>query len=218
MQHFRLAAGDRSPLTILCVGAHSDDIEIGCGGTILQLAARRRVDVRWVVFSANDAREREARRGARRFLRRARSAEVTVHRFQDGFLPSAVADVKAIFEQMKAQCSPDIVFTHYRDDRHQDHRVLSDLCWNTFRDHCILEYEIPKYDGDLGTPNCFVPLTRAIARQKVRGLHEVFGTQRGKHWFADETFFGLMRLRGMECRAPDAYAEAFYGRKIVVGA
>ena len=206
-----------SPFRVLCLGAHSDDIEIGCGGFLLDLIGRcKAVDVDWVVFSAQEDREREARRSAELFLRGARRKRVTVEQFRDGFFPYEGGDIKEVFERLKHEPSPDLILTHYRDDRHQDHRVLSDLTWNTFRDHFILEYEIPKYDGDLGTPNSFVPLTRKTCARKVRYLQSAFGTQSTKHWFAGETFWGLMRLRGMECRAPEGYAEAFYSRKILL--
>jgi LmbE family N-acetylglucosaminyl deacetylase len=201
---------------VLCLGAHSDDIEIGCGGLILTLLANR-PDARceWVVFSATPERVREARRSAGLFLGRGRQHRITVHDFRDGHFPYQGARIKAVFERLKGT-APDLVLTHYRDDRHQDHRVLSDLAWNTFRDHLVLEYEIPKYDGDLGTPNLFVPLTREVVDRKVAHLMAAFGTQRDKHWFSPETFEGLMRLRGMECRSPTGYAEAFYGRKVVL--
>jgi LmbE family N-acetylglucosaminyl deacetylase len=205
------------PLSVLCLGAHSDDIEIGCGGLLLSLIkSRRALDVTWVVFSALGEREREARRGATLFLKGAARTNVIVKQFRDGHFPYDGAAVKAVFEQLKNYTSPDLVLTHYRNDRHQDHRVLSDLAWNTFRDHLVLEYEIPKFDGDLGQPNCFVPLDRATAARKAKFLGQAFGTQRDKHWFSDETFLGLMRLRGMECRAPGGFAEAFYGRKVVL--
>jgi LmbE family N-acetylglucosaminyl deacetylase len=208
-----------APLRILCLGAHADDIEIGCGGAILQtIAQHKSVDVDWVVFSAHAARAREARRSAGLFLRRARHKQIIVKQFRDGFFPQESGGIKEYFEQLKSELTPDLVLTHYRDDRHQDHRLLSDLTWNTFRDHCILEYEVPKYDGDLGTPNCFVPLERHIWIRKLKYLHAVFGSQRDKHWFTDETFRGLMRLRGMECRASDGYAEAFHARKLVLRA
>jgi LmbE family N-acetylglucosaminyl deacetylase len=207
----------RGPLKVLCLGAHSDDIEIGCGGLILSLVrGRRPVDVTWVVFSALGQREREARRGAATFLKGAARANVIVKQFRDGHFPYDGAAIKAVFESLKT-VKPDVVLTHYRHDRHQDHRVLSDLAWNTFRDHLVLEYEIPKFDGDLGRPNCFVPLGRAIAARKSKYLEQVFGTQRDKHWFSSETFMGLMRLRGMECRARGGFAEAFYGRKVSLG-
>jgi LmbE family N-acetylglucosaminyl deacetylase len=206
----------KDPLRIVCLGAHSDDIEIGCGGLILSLIASvRPVEVDWVVFSAASKREQEARRGAALFLKGTRRPRVHIHQFRDGFFPYD-KEIKQVFESLKGSTKPDLVLTHYRTDRHQDHRVLSDLTWNTWRDHLILEYEIPKYDGDFGTPNCFVPLDSAICRRKVKYLDNAFGTQRDKHWFSAETFMGLMRLRGMECRAPRGYAEAFYSRKTVL--
>jgi LmbE family N-acetylglucosaminyl deacetylase len=216
MYGLSLGAGGSARLSLLCVGAHSDDIEIGCGGLLLELARTRRLSVHWVVFSAGGQRAAEARRGAARFLEGAARRRITTHRFRDGFFPYEGAAIKAAFERLKRTVRPDLVLTHYRDDRHQDHRVLSDLTWNTFRDHCILEYEIPKYDGDLGTPNLFVPLDEATSRRKVALIRETFATQGDKHWFADETFLGLMRLRGMECRAPGRYAEAFYARKTIL--
>ena len=202
---------------VLCLGAHSDDIEIGCGGLILSLIERyRAVEIDWVVFSASGAREREARHSARLFLKNARRTRVHIEQFRDGFFPYQGAEIKAVFERLKTETAPDLVLTHYRDDRHQDHRVLSDLAWNTFRDHWILEYEIPKYDGDLGTPNCFVPLEPSVCERKVEYLNSAFGSQRDKHWFSAGTFMGIMRLRGMECRSATGYAEAFYGRKLVL--
>ena len=204
-------------LRILCLGAHSDDIEIGCGATLLSLAARRpRPEFRWVVWSAAGQREREAKRGARTFLGAAAANVVRTHEFRDGYFPAQFGEIKDAFESLAGEFRPDIVFTHTRDDRHQDHRVVSDLTWNTFRNQLILEYEIPKWDGDLGKPNFYVPVSKAIARRKARALMTVFGTQRAKDWFSEETFLGLMRLRGMECRAVDGHAEAFYARKITL--
>ena len=215
MLHLNLNSS-AGPLKVLCLGAHSDDIEIGCGGLMLSLVkSGRPLDVTWVVFSAPGDREREARRGAALFLKGVPRTQVLVHQFRDGHFPYDGAAVKAVFESLK-KIAPDVVLTHYRHDRHQDHRVLSDLAWNTFRDHLVLEYEIPKFDGDLGQPNCFVPLDRATAARKAKFLNQAFGTQRDKHWFSDETFLGLMRLRGMECRATGGYAEAFYARKVVL--
>jgi LmbE family N-acetylglucosaminyl deacetylase len=203
---------------VLCLGAHSDDIEIGCGGTLLQLIRDHRdLVVWWVVFSGKGSRSREARASANAFLTGAARKKIVVKNFRDGFFPSDAPRIKRFFEEIKSTFQPDLVFTHFRDDRHQDHRVLSDLAWNTFRSHLILEYEIPKYDGDLGTPNVFVDLDAPICRAKVEYLRRFFATQSNKHWFADETFLGLMRLRGMECAAASRYAEAFYGRKVVVG-
>jgi LmbE family N-acetylglucosaminyl deacetylase len=204
-------------LRVLCLGAHSDDIEIGCGGMVLRLIrAFGKIDIDWCVFSARGRRAEEARRSAALFLNGAHQSRVRISRFKDGFFPYQGAEIKKVFEQLKRGPSPDLVLTHYRDDRHQDHRVLSDLTWNTFRDHWILEYEIPKFDGDLGSPNCFVTLDKETCLQKVDYLRRAFGTQRDKHWFTEETFTGLMRLRGMECRAPGGYAEAFYSRKAVL--
>jgi LmbE family N-acetylglucosaminyl deacetylase len=216
MRELDFARGSTAPLRLLCVGAHSDDIEIGCGGFILELLrGRRPVDVDWVVFSADGPREKEARRSAALFLKGARSQRVIVKPYRDGFFPYEPA-IKQVFEELKTGAVPDLVLTHYRDDRHQDHRVLSDLAWNTYRDHMILEYEIPKYDGDLGSPNFFVPLERRICDRKIALLQKAFGTQRAKHWFDPGTFLGLMRLRGMESRAASGYAEAFYARKTVL--
>jgi LmbE family N-acetylglucosaminyl deacetylase len=211
-----LRSPGRQPLQVTCYGAHSDDIEIGCGGALLALMdAGVRLHVRWVVMTATGTRVAEARKGARRFLAGAAKSEVTLASFRDGFMPFDGAEVKEFVEaHRKSGPDPDLIFTHYRHDRHQDHRLMSDLVWNTYRDHLVLEYEIPKYDGDLGTPNAFIPLTPAQARRKARLLREVFATQRSKRWFTDETFLGLMRLRGIECAAPGGYAEAFYARKL----
>lgn len=204
----------RKPLRILCLGAHADDLEIGCGGTLLHLLATRRASVDWVVFSATDRRAAEARRGAARFLRDAVEGRVMLHAFRDGFFPAEWPRLKEAFETLRGDVEPDLIFTHFRDDRHQDHRVLSDLTWNTFRDHQILEYEIPKWDGDLGRPNVYVPLSAALARRKVAALMAVFATQRSKRWYSESTFRALLRLRGIECGAE--WAEGFHGRKVVV--
>jgi LmbE family N-acetylglucosaminyl deacetylase len=215
----RLALG-RNARNILCLGAHADDIEIGCGGTLRLLAGARRVRCRWVVFSGGGGgpREREARGSARRFLRDSAGYDITVHDFRDGFFPAAFADLKERFEALKADpdFAPDVIFTHFRGDRHQDHRVISDLTWNTFRNHLVLEYEVPKYDGDLGRPNVYVPLTRAAGRAKVRDLLRAFATQRSKRWFTADTFDGLLRLRGIEAGAPEGYAEAFHAHKTLL--
>jgi len=201
---------------VLCLGAHSDDIEIGCGGTILRLAEENPNCVfHWVVFSAIEVREREARRGADLFAG-PRLKGPTLKTFRDGFMPYAGGEVKDIFESLKQQISPDLVLTHYRNDAHQDHRLLCELTWNTFRDHLILEYEVPKYDGDLSRPNVFVQLSDEISRKKAQFLMDAFESQRGKRWFQESTFFSLMRLRGMECNSPSGYAEAFYSRKLVL--
>lgn len=202
---------------ILCLGAHSDDIEIGCSGTMLTLVKGcEEADVLWVVFSAEGARIREARSSARAILAEARSFDIRLESFKGSFFPFQGEQIKHYFETLKP-FRPDVVFTHQRDDRHQDHRVIADLTWNTFRDNLILEYEIPKYDGDLGLPNVFVPLTERIARRKARNLCRFFKSQTGKHWFSEDTFLGLMRIRGVECASRTGFAEAFYGRKLVLG-
>lgn len=212
-----LLAPGRKALKVLLLGAHSDDIEIGCGGTVLSLLERRRLDLRWVVFSAIGPRATEARRGARAFLGGRAAKAVQLHGFRDGFFPAQFAAIKESLEATAREFTPDVVFTHAREDRHQDHRVVSDLAWNTFRRSLVLEYEIPKWDGDLGRPNCYVPLSAAVMRRKSRLLMRTFASQRGKDWFDERTFEGLARLRGMECRASEGYAEAFHGRKLVLG-
>jgi LmbE family N-acetylglucosaminyl deacetylase len=203
--------------SVLCLGAHSDDIEIGCGGTVLRIiAANPGVAVHWIVFSARAERASEAEASAARFLDGAGARNVQLHQFRDGFFPSEHAKIKTYFEELKARIDPDLVFTHFRDDLHQDHRVIGELAWNTFRRQCILEYEVPKWDGDLGRPNVYVPLAAGMARRKVDILMECFASQAGKHWFDAETFEGLMRLRAMECGAESRRAEAFFGRKVVL--
>ena len=203
---------------ILLLGAHCDDIEIGCGGTALRLAEwYPDAAIVWVVLSSDAVREREARAAAGLFLAGVRDASIEVKNFRNGFFPFVGADIKAYFEQLKARLSPDLVFTHYRDDLHQDHRVVGELTWNTFRNHMILEYEIPKYDGGLGSPNCFVPLDASLRDRKVDHIMACFESQRDKQWFTPDTFGGLMRLRGIECNTPGGYAEAFYCRKTVFG-
>lgn len=207
-----------SEYRILCLGAHSDDIEIGCGGTILALLDQyENATVHWVVFSSSAARASEARASAGVFLARARRQDVLVREFRDGFFPFQGGEIKEEFEAIKQRFTPDLILTHYRDDRHQDHRLISDLTWNTFRDHLILEYEIPKYDGDLGSPNFFVPLPESLCSRKIRFLMENFESQKRKQWFDEQTFSAMLRLRGMEANSPTMYAEAFYCRKIVLG-
>jgi LmbE family N-acetylglucosaminyl deacetylase len=218
MIELALGIPSNRPLTVLCLGAHADDIEIGCGGTMLRLLAeRRRVIVHWVVMSSNDVRAREARTAAKRVLRGAAESHIRIERFRDGFLPFEGAAVKEVFEEIKLQVSPDLIFTHRGDDAHQDHRLVSQLTWNTFRSHSILEYEIPKYDADLAQPNVFVPLPAAIWRKKVRLILSAFPSQRRRSWFTASTFEALMRLRGVESAAPQGYAEAFHGRKLTLG-
>jgi LmbE family N-acetylglucosaminyl deacetylase len=205
-----------SPLRILCLGAHSDDIEIGCGGTILHLAdSYPDCEIYWVVFSGAGVREAEARSAAQSFADR-RLRSLILKSFSDGFMPYNGSDVKAVFENELKVITPDVVFTHNSADAHQDHRLISELTWNTFRNNLILEYEIPKYDGDLGRPSVFVELRREVCEAKVRNIMEAFVSQHQKHWFRAETFFSLMRLRGMECASESDFAEAFYCRKLVI--
>ena len=205
------------PLQILCLGAHSDDIEIGCGGTILRLAQQYPSCIfHWVVFSAVGVRAEEAQRAATLFVESQRLKGPTVHALPDGFMPYVGGEVKAVFENLKRTVLPDVIFTHSGTDAHQDHRLLAELTWNTFRNHLILEYEIPKYDGDLGQPSLFVPLRSEFCQRKTQYLMDTFKSQRAKHWFQEETFRALMRIRGMECAAPDGYAEAFYCRKLIL--
>jgi LmbE family N-acetylglucosaminyl deacetylase len=219
MLNIALDRSGRAPLQILCLGAHADDLEIGCGGTLRKLIeSNDSLSVYWIVFSASGQRAIEAQASATRFLAGAARMEIAVKNFRDGFFPYLGYEIKEFFEELKPTCSPDLIFTHYRDDRHQDHRLISDLTWNTYRDHLILEYEIPKYDGDLGSPNLFVPLDEPIYRNKVRWITEEFQTQRGRHWFTEDTFRSLLRLRGIESGAPSGYAEGFYCRKAVLGA
>lgn len=207
----------RGGLKILCLGAHSDDIEIGCGGTILRLAEQYPDSTfHWVVLSATGVRAAEAQRAAARFTSSAHLVAPVLKTFPDGFLPFAGSEVKAAFEELKKQISPDLIFTHNRKDAHQDHRMTAELTWNTFRNHLILEYEIPKYDGDLGHPSVFVPLQPETYQNKVKFIMDTFQSQHSKHWFEPETFLSLMRLRGMECNAASSYAEAFYCRKMVL--
>ncbi|MFN2304572.1 MAG: PIG-L deacetylase family protein [Anaerolineales bacterium] len=208
-------SNESSP-TILCLGAHSDDIEIGCGGTILRLIdAYPQARVNWVVFGAIGERVREAQNSAEEFLSKAGDKRILIKGFRDGFFPYIGKDIKEFFEQLKQQVDPDIIFIHNRNDLHQDHRLLAELTWNTFRNHLILEYEIPKYDGDLGSPNVFVHLDAGTCRKKIELLERHFTTQGEKDWFDEELFMALLRIRGMESRAPDGYAEAFYGRKLI---
>lgn len=205
-----------APFRVLALGAHCDDIEIGCGGTLLRLLREHRnLLVHWVVFSSSPLREQEARASAERFLEGAKERRVVVHRFRNGYFPDEWAAIKDAFEALKAELQPDLVFTHHQQDLHQDHRSVAELTWNTFRDHLVLEYEIPKYDPDLGSPNFFVGLDASLAERKARQVVEGFPSQADKHWFTQDTFLALMRLRGVQCGT--RYAEAFYARKLCAG-
>ena len=217
MLKFELAADPTRALRILCLGAHSDDIEIGCGGTILRLLSEHDdVEVHWVVFGSSGERDVEALDSAEQFLANAGKKDIVVEHFKNGYFPYTGDAIKSYFEELKGRVSPDIVFTHYREDRHQDHRLISDLTWNTYRNHLILEYEIIKYDGDVGSPNVFAHLDEATCRRKVSLLMDSFKTQRDKDWFTADAFFSLLRIRGIESKAPEKYAEGFYCRKVVV--
>jgi len=203
---------------VLCLGAHSDDIEIGCGGTVLRMIEQSKsIEFYWIVLSSNPRRAKEAESSANAFLGRARKKTVVVKSFRDGFLPYLGPPVKECFEELKKVFTPDVIFTHSRHDLHQDHRLVCELTWNTFRDHFILEYEIPKYDADLRSPNFFVPLSETHARKKVKSLMRYFTTQQNKQWFSEELFYGLMRLRATEAALATRYAEAFYCRKVLLG-
>jgi LmbE family N-acetylglucosaminyl deacetylase len=208
--------GDR--LSVLCLGAHSDDIEIGAGGTLLSwLDQGVRLDVHWCVLSGIDERGKEARASATDFLAAAASRTIEVMNFRDGFFPEQGNQIKVWFEALKDRVNPDVILTHRQDDAHQDHRQVSRLVWNTFRDHLVLEYEIPKWDGDMARPNLYMPVPASLIHRKVELLTSHFGSQRSKQWFDAETFLGLARLRGMECRAGERYAEAFIARKFSLG-
>jgi LmbE family N-acetylglucosaminyl deacetylase len=216
MRALRLAApGDR--LSVLCLGAHSDDIEIGAGGTLLSLQERGvRLDVHWCVLSGDGERESEARTSASDFLFAAERSQIEIMAFRDSFFPEQGDAIKSWFAGLRERVDPDVILTHRRDDAHQDHGHVCRLTWNTFRDHCILEYEIPKWDGDLGQPNLYMPISASALKRKIDLLIQHFGSQRSKQWFDAETFLGLARLRGMECRAPERFAEAFVGRKLTL--
>jgi LmbE family N-acetylglucosaminyl deacetylase len=201
---------------VLVLGAHCDDIEIGCGATLASLAsAMPDVRLQIVVFSGTETRARETRSALASLLPAGARADIEIRDFRDGFFPGEWPRLKECFEELKGRCRPDIVFTHYGRDRHQDHRAVCDLAWNTFRDHVVLEYEIPKFDGDLGQPSVFWPLERDVVARKVAAILQSFPSQAGKGWFTEDVFLGLMRLRGMECNSASGFAEAFYARKLV---
>jgi LmbE family N-acetylglucosaminyl deacetylase len=216
MMGLKLQPQATRPLNVLCIGAHSDDIEIGCGGTVLRLAREYPDAVfHWLVLSAIGVREAEARKAAGLFAGE-QIGELLLKSFPDGFMPYVGAEIKGIFELLKATVEPDVILCTSKKDAHQDHRLVAELTWNTFRNHLILEYEIPKYDGDMGQPSVFVPLESTIYRQKISNLMAAFESQRSKHWFEEDTFLAMMRLRGMECNSASGYAEAFYCRKLTL--
>ncbi|HEX3213899.1 MAG TPA: PIG-L deacetylase family protein [Actinomycetota bacterium] len=212
-----LARPDGAPPRLLAIGAHADDIEIGCGATVLRLVAEHPgLSVDWLVLSGHGDRAGEAADSAAAFLAGAGATRVMVEGFRDGFFPYDGGAVKERFERLKAEVAPDLVLTHRLEDRHQDHRLVAELTWNTFRDHLILEYEIPKYEGDLGQPNLYVPVGQEHGERKVELLRKCFPSQAGRSWFSDDTFWATLRLRGIECNAPGRYAEAFQARKLIL--
>lgn len=216
MRSLNIPREDTKPFTVLCLGAHSDDIEIGCGATLLHFKRIfPQLRFHWVVFSATGQRGQEAGKAAELFTYGC-NKNIVLKDFRDGFLPYNGHKVKECFEEIKGTVNPELIFTHWQGDAHQDHRLLSDLTWNTFRNHLILEYEIPKYDGDMGRPNLFVPLDAPLYETKIEYLLETFESQRARRWFDRETFLGLMRIRGMECNAASGFAEAFHCRKVVL--
>lgn len=215
MFSFRLIAENTKP-KILCLGAHSDDIEIGCGGTILRLIDDfPEAEFYWAVFSGDRKRAKEAKRSANAFLKGAKSKIIALQDFRESYFPFSGTEIKDFFETLKQEFSPDLIFTHYRNDAHQDHRVLSDLTWNTYRNHLILEYEIPKYDGDLRNPNLFVHLNEIYVQMKVKYICETFTSQNQKLWFSKDAFKSIMRIRGIESNSSSKFAEGFYCRKMI---
>ena len=205
-------------LQLLFLGAHCDDIEIGCGGTLLKLMEHYKISqVHWVVFTSNKTRKKEAVNSAETFMESIEHKNIKIYDYEDGFLPSVWSAIKKEFETIKTSFSPDIIFTHYRDDLHQDHRLVNELTWNTFRNHLIYEYEIPKYDGDLGNPNVFVPLEAEYLEKKKQILLKAFKSQLNKQWFDESLLMSVLRLRGVQCASQSKYAEAFYNRKALLG-
>jgi LmbE family N-acetylglucosaminyl deacetylase len=203
--------------TILCLGAHCDDIEIGCGGTLIEMRkSHPQLRFVWVVFSGDDIRERETRAAAAALLGAGANVAVEVLDFRGSYFPYCGAAIKDAFEVVRARVTPDLVMTHYLADRHQDHRLIAELTWNAFRSHAILEYEIPKYEGDLAQPGVYSPLSPATVDLKISTLLQCFPSQRDHQWFDADLFRGHLRLRGIECNSPTRHAEAFHGRKLVL--
>ena len=215
MLGMKLNKNNNQDIKIICFGAHCDDIEMGCGGTLLSILKKyKNVEVYWVVLSSNLKRGEEARSSADVFLKYVKRKTIEINKFRNGFFPYDGGEIKKYFEMLKDRFSPDLIFSHYRNDLHQDHRMVSELTWNTFRNHLILEFEIPKYDGDFGTPNFFVPLHPSICKNKVISILKIFKTQADKHWLTEDLLYSILRVRGMECVSPSNYAEAFYCRKL----
>jgi LmbE family N-acetylglucosaminyl deacetylase len=204
------------PLNVLCLGAHCDDIEIGCGGTVLRLMHDYPdANVQWIVFSSNRVRRAEFKNSSRSFLGKKNASLNKTYEFKDGYFPNTWKDIKDVFEKIKPEMAPDLIFTHFRDDLHQDHRIISELTWNTFRNHLILEYEVPKYDGDFGSPNFFMQLSEEVCQRKILYLMNSYASQTSKGWFDEDMFRSVLRLRGMEANSPTRLAEGFYARKLV---
>ena len=207
--------GKSDSLDILCLGAHCDDIEIGAGGTLLKIFKEYKINkVTWIVFTSNDIRKNEALISAEQFLSEIPDKSIIIKNFRDGFLPFQGIELKEYFEELKNDLAPSLIFTHFRDDRHQDHRMISDLTWNTWRSQLIFEYEIPKYDGDLAVPNLYFSLDEKYIKKKNQILLNSFKSQKSKHWFSEDTFKALPRIRGLE--SATQFAEAFYVRKLVM--
>jgi len=215
MLKFELDKPKDKDLNILCLGAHSDDIEIGCGGTILKLLSEySHARVHWIVFSATKKRSEEAKVSAKHFLAKASQKKIEIKKFRESFFPYIGAEIKETFEKLKQKVSPDIIFTHYRHDLHQDHRLVCELTWNTFRDNLILEYEVIKYDGHLSKPNCYFWLNEEICKNKISYIMNFFKSQNKRSWFSEESFSSILRLRGIESNSPGGYSEGFTCRKI----
>jgi len=211
-----LSPGGRAPSRILCLGAHCDDIEIGCGGALLRLLQGAQTQITWMILCSDEIRASEARASASKFMEAAGERRLAVHPFRDGYLPHHWAEAKEAMERMAREFAPDLIFTHCGRDLHQDHRTVCELTWNTFRDNLILEYEIPKYDGDLGSPNLFIHLDESQVLRKTENILACYRSQAAKSWFTEDTFLALMRLRGVESNSPTRFAEAFYCRKLSV--
>jgi LmbE family N-acetylglucosaminyl deacetylase len=202
---------------ILCLGAHPDDLEIGCGGTILRIIDEvPEATFSWIVFSGTESRRKEGLKSADMFLNKTDNKRIIFEEFRDSYFPFMGDRIKDYFEKLKKEFSPDIILTHYSKDAHQDHSLISKLTWNTFRNHLILEYEIPKYDGDLGIPNLYVSLSESYVLRKLEILNDAFKTQKEKRWFDDDVFRSLLRLRGAECNSQSRFAEGYYCKKIVL--
>jgi LmbE family N-acetylglucosaminyl deacetylase len=206
-----------APKSVLCLGAHCDDIEIGCGGSLLRWQHEfPNTNFHWVVFAGEEQRAVETRQAAALLCGPAARLKLDILDFRASYFPSQFAALKDTFERIKSETQPDLILTHHLADRHQDHATLAELTWNTWRSCLILEYEIPKYEGDLGHPNFYVPISAATMQQKVTVLMDCFKSQQHRAWFTPDTFTSLARIRGVECAAPGRFAEAFHARKVRV--